>query len=167
MNKYYKKYILLLLVFVLLQVLVLNSILFFTYINPYLYLILIISLPSKTPKWFLLTYAFTLGFLIDLFAGTLGFHSTATVFTAFIKPSISKIIIPHNILGDSDEITLNKIGVKSFITLSLIIILIHNNLLFILEHLNINLQILAKIIASSLITLMLILILELFKSSKK
>lgn len=167
MNNHYIKYIWLLVLFVLLQVLVLNSVLFFSYINPYLYLVLIISLPLKTPKWFLLTYAFTIGFLIDLFTGSLGFHSTATVFTAFIKPFISKIIIPHNILGDHDEINLNKIGIKSFIIFSFIIILIHNNSLFLLEHLNFNIQIFAKIIASSLITLILILILELFKSSKK
>ena len=112
MNKYYLKYLGLIPLFVLLQVLILNKILFFTYINPYLYLALIISSPLKAPKWFLLVYAFILGFCIDLFGGSLGFHSTATVFIAFIKPVIAKITIPHNILGDTDEITLNKIGSK-------------------------------------------------------
>ena len=167
MNKYYIKYLGLLAVFVLLQVLILNKILFFTYINPYLYLALIISWPLKAPKWFLLVYAFTLGFFIDLFGGSLGFHSTATVFIAFIKPTISKITIPHNILGDTDEITLNKVGSKSFIIFSFLIILIHNNILFILEHLDFNFRILGKIVASSLVTLILVLILEVFRSSKK
>ena len=167
MNKYYVKYLGLLLLFVLLQVLVLNEILFFTYINPYLYLALIISLPLKTPKWFLLVYAFAIGFFIDLFGGNLGFHSTATVLIAFIKPAISKITIPHNILEDTDEITLNKIGSKSFIIFSLLIILFHNNILFVLEHLHVNFRILGKIVASSLVTLVLILILEIFKFSKK
>ena len=167
MNKHFIKYLSLLPIFVLLQVLVLNEVLFFTYLNPYLYLALIISLPLKTPKWFLLVYAFLLGFFIDLFGGSLGFHSTATVFIAFVKPAISKITIPHNILGDTDEISLNKIGTKSFITFSLIIILIHNTLLFILEHLDFNLSILGKSLASSALTLILILILEIFRSSKK
>ena len=167
MNKYFIKYLSLLPIFVLLQVLALNKVLFFTYINPYLYLALIISLPLKTPKWFLLVYAFLLGFFIDIFGGSLGFHSTATVFIAFVKPAISKITIPHNILGDTDEISLNKIGTKSFITFSLIIILIHNTLLFILEHLDFNLSILGKSLASSALTLILILILEIFRSSKK
>ena len=167
MNKHFIKYLSLLPIFVLLQVLALNKVLFFTYINPYLYLALIISLPLKTPKWFLLVYAFLLGFFIDLFGGSLGFHSTATVFIAFVKPAISKITIPHNILGDTDEISLNKIGTKSFITFSLIIILIHNTLLFILEHLDFNLSILGKSLASSALTLILILILEIFRSSKK
>ena len=167
MNKYYIKYLALLGVFVLLQVVILNKILFFTYINPYLYLALIISWPLKAPKWFLLVYAFILGFCIDLFGGSLGFHSTATVCIAFIKPVIAKIAIPHNILGDADEITLNKIGSKSFIIFSFLIILIHNNILFILEHLDFNFHILSKIVASSLVTLVLVLILEVFKSSKK
>lgn len=167
MTKYYAKYLGLLPLFVLLQVLVLNEILFFTYINPYLYLILIINLPLKTPKWFLLFYAFAIGFLIDLFGGSLGFHSTATIFFAFIKPAISKITIPYNILEDIDEITLDKIGSKSFIVFSYLMILTHSIILFSLEHLHLNFYIFSKIIASSLVTLVLILITEIFKSSKK
>ena len=167
MNNQLIGYIGLLPIFVLIQVLILNEILFFSYINPYLYLSLIISFPLKGSKWFLLIYAFILGFLIDLFSGTLGFHSTATVLVAFIRESISKITIPHNIIGDNEKITLNKIGSKSFITFSLLIIFIHHLCLFLLEHININLNILGKILASSCITLILILILEIFNSTKK
>ena len=167
MNKHFIKYLSLLPLFVLLQVLVLNEILFFSYINPYLYLALILSLPLKTPKWFLLLYAFFLGFFIDLFGGSLGFHSTATVLIAFLKPAISKITIPHNILEDNDEICMNKIGNKSFIMYSLILLLFHNTVLFLLEHLSFSFSILGKIIASSFFTLILILMMELFKTKKK
>ena len=167
MNNQLIRYIGLLPIFVLIQVLILNEILFFSYINPYLYLSLIISFPLKGSKWFLLIYAFILGFLIDLFSGTLGFHSTATVLAAFIRESISRITIPHNIIGANEKITLNKIGSKSFITFSLLIIFIHHLCLFLLEHININLNILGKILASSCITLILILILEIFNSTKK
>ena len=167
MNNQLIGYIGLLPIFVLIQVLILNEILFFSYINPYLYLSLIISYPLKGSKWFLLIYAFILGFLIDLFSGTLGFHSTATILVAFIRESISKITIPHNIIGDNEKITLNKIGSKSFITFSLLIIFIHHICLFLLEHINVNINILAKILASSCITLILVLILEIFNSTKK
>ena len=167
MNKHFIKYLSLLPLFVLLQVLVLNEILFFRHINPYLYLALILSLPLKTPKWFLLLYAFLLGFFIDLFGGSLGFHSTATVLIAFLKPAISKITIPHNILEVNDEICMNKIGNKSFIMYSLILLLFHNTVLFLLEHLSLSFSILGKIIASSFFTLILILIMELFKTKKK
>tara|TARA_B110000444_G_scaffold243854_1_gene262731 strand:- start:455 stop:955 length:501 start_codon:yes stop_codon:yes gene_type:complete len=166
MNKYFTKYLFLLPVYVLLQALVLNQILFSTYINPFLYVTLIISLPLKTPKWFLLFYAFLLGFFIDIFSGSLGFHSTATILIAYLKPFISKITIPHNILGDTDEITLKKIGKKAFITFSLFLILIHNSCLFIIEHLSLNLAIIGKILASSIITLIIVLIAQLFHQKK-
>ena len=166
MNKHFIKYLGLLPFYVLLQVLVLNEVLFSAYINPFLYVLLIISLPLKTPKWFLLVYAFLLGFSIDIFSGSLGFHSTATVLIAFLKPFISKITIPHNILGDSDEITLKKVGPKSFITFSLFLILIHNSCLFIIEHLSFNLALSGKILASSVATLIIVLITQLFKQGK-
>ena len=86
---------------------------------------------------------------------------------AFIKPLISKICIPHNTLGEKDEIILQKIGYKSYIVFSLILILIHNSFLFILEHLNFNLQILIKIIMSSLITLIILLITQVLIQKKK
>ena len=106
-------------------------------------------------------------FVIDLFSSSLGFHSTASVLIAFIKPIISKIIIPHNILGEMDEISLQKIGVKAYATFSFLLILIHNSCLFILEHLNFNFTIFSKIIASSVITLVIILITQLFIWQKK
>jgi len=166
MNKHFIKYLGLLPVYVLLQVVVLNEVLFSAYINPFLYVILIINLPLKTPKWFLLIYAFLLGFSIDLFSGSLGFHSTATILIAFVKPFISKITIPHNILGDTDEITLKKVGSKAFIIFSLFLILIHNSCLFVAEHLSVNLALFGKIMASSLVTLIIVLITQLFQQDK-
>jgi len=166
MNKHSTKYLGLLPLYVLLQVVVLNEVLFSAYINPFLYVILIISLPLKTSKWFLLIYAFLLGFSIDLFSGSLGFHSTATILIAFIKPFISKITIPYNILGETDEITLKKVGNKAFITFSLFLIFIHNSCLFITEHLSVNLALFGKIIASSLVTLIIVLITQLFQQDK-
>ena len=166
MNKHFIKYLGLLPLYVLLQVVVLNEVLFSAYINPFLYVILIISLPFKTPKWFLLIYAFLLGFCIDLFSGSLGFHSTATILIAFVKPLIGKITIPHNILGDTDEITLKKAGNKAFIAFSLSLIVIHNSCLFMTEHLSISLALFGKIMASSLVALIIVLIAQLFQQNK-
>ncbi len=166
MNNYFIKYLGLLPLYLLIQVLVLNEVLFSSYINPFLYILLIITLPLKTPKWFLLSYAFLLGFSIDLFSASLGFHSTATVLIAFVKPLISKITIPHNILAETDEITLKKIGNKSFITFSLFLVLIHNSCLFITEHLSFTLDLFGKIVASSVVTIIIILITQLFQQDK-
>ena len=152
--------------FVIIQVLVLNEILFFTFINPFLYIILIITLPLSTPKWSLLLYAFFVGFIIDLFSDSIGFHSTALVFMAFMKPFISKLTIPHNILSETDKITLDKVGPKSFITFTSILTTIHHVLLFTITHLDLNFNIILKSISSVIVTLILIIITQLFEKRK-
>ena len=103
---------------------------------------------------------------IDLFSVSLGLHSSATVLMAFVKPFIGKITIPHNILGDTDKITLKKVGNKAYITFSFFLILIHNSCLFITEHLSVNLVLFGKIIASSFVTLIIVLITQLFQQDK-
>ena len=86
------KYIFQLPFFLLIQIYILNEVFFASYINPFLYLILIIIMPFKTPKWFLLFYAFIFGFFIDVFSGNLGMHSTACLILAIFKDTISKIM---------------------------------------------------------------------------
>ena len=167
MNNLYFKYISLIPYYVLLQILVLNQIQLSSYINPFLYLLLIIGMPIKTKKWFLLIYAFFLGLIIDLFSSSLGFHSTASVLIAFVKPVISKITIPHNILGENDNITLQKIGVKSYTIFSLLLIIIHHACIFIIEYLDFSIMILCKIVFNSLITLILIIITQLIIWGKR
>ena len=156
------KYIIQIPVYTLIQILILNEILFLSYINPYLYIIQIIVLPYKTPKWFLIIYAFFLGFSIDIFSGTLGMHSFASVLIAFCKNSIAKITIPHNIVEQGDELIMQKIGVKSFLTYTFLITLIHLSTLFFLEHLNLEFKMLFKILLSVITTTILISITQLF-----
>ena len=162
MNKKIIKYIFMLPIYLIIQIYILNEILFASYINPYIYLIILIIMPYKIPKWFLLFYAFIIGFLIDLFSGTLGIHSSACLILVLLKSQISKITIPHNIIEETDELVMQKIGAKSFILFSFILVLIHHTILFILEHVALDFQILLKIIASTIITTIIISITQLF-----
>lgn len=162
MNKKIIKYIFMLPIYLIIQIYILNEILFASYINPYIYLIVLIIMPYKIPKWFLLFYAFIIGFLIDLFSGTLGIHSSACLILVLLKSPISKITIPHNIIEETDELVMQKIGAKSFILFSFILVLIHHTILFILEHVALDFQILLKIIASTIITTIIISITQLF-----
>ncbi len=167
MNKIYIKYLLLFPFYILIQILVLNQVLVSTYINPFLYLILIINLPVKVSKIFLFIYAFMLGFVVDLFSFSIGFHSTACILIAFMKNWVNKITIPHNILSDTDEIKLKKVGKQAYISFSIILIFIHHGCLFILENMYIDIKILVKILFSTSISLIVILITELFVKKKK
>lgn len=166
-NNIYIKYITLIPVYVLIQTLILDEILFAGYINPFVYIILIINLPIKIKKWFLITYAFLLGIMLDFTNSTLGFHSTATVLIGFLKPLISRFSIPHNTLGDLDIIDINKIGIKAYLTYSATLIITHNICLFYIEYLSFNFNMLMKTIASSLVTLIIIIITQLLIQKRK
>ena len=146
------------LLLVLFQVLVLNNIQFLAYINPYLYLLFILALPVQMPRWFLLILAFILGFSIDIFSNTLGMHAFATVFVAFFRDRIIKLFT--NIEeGNNPTPSFYTFGVSAYVKYVVLMVLIHHTTLFLLEAFSIaHIWImLAKILLSSLVTILLIL----------
>jgi len=156
------KYLLQLPVFLFIQVYIVSEVFISSFINPFLYLIILIIMPFKIPKWYLLTYAFIFGLLIDLFSGNLGMHSTACIMMAVIKSSISKITIPHNIIEENDELIIQKIGWKSFVLFSSILIFVHHTALFFLEHTTFDFYIFLKILFSTIVTTIIISVTQLF-----
>jgi hypothetical protein len=58
MIKLLPKYIIRFVVLVLVQVFILNNVHLGGFINPYIYILFIITLPFETPKWFLFVIAF-------------------------------------------------------------------------------------------------------------
>ncbi len=155
--------------FVLLQVLFLNNINFVSYINPLVYLILIITLPQDTEKWFLIIYAFFLGVLLDLFEGNIGLNSSSLVLISFFKLYLTKVLIPKNSIDEKDKLELKKLGIKTFSIYALILIFIHNLFLFLLEKFSFSfiLPLLLEIILSTIITFIIILIFQLFRFKTK
>ena len=155
--------------FVLLQVLFLNNINFVSYINPLVYLILIITLPQDTEKWFLIIYAFFLGVLLDLFEGNIGLNSSSLVFISFFKPYLTKVLIPKNSIDEKDKLELKKLGIKTFSIYALILIFIHNLFLFLLEKFSFSfiLPLLVEVILSTIVTFIIILIFQLFTFKTK
>ena len=164
MIKQLYKYFWLTPVFIFIQVYILNQVLFNGYINPYFYIMLIICLPQITPRWFLLTFAFLLGVFLDVFEGSIGFHSTACVMIAFLKPAFERIIIPKNTINPEQDLFLQKLGLKMFSVYSFILIFIHHAILFLLAHFKLATftDILGKITLSSFITFVIIIVCQFF-----
>ena len=88
MIKFLLKYFGLFVLLVLLQEFFFSNIQLSGFINPYVYVLFVLMLPMKTPRWILLTTAFLLGLSVDLFADTLGFHTFATTLIAFVRPDV-------------------------------------------------------------------------------
>lgn len=99
MNSLWVKNMIRIAVIVAIQALLLKRIYFgwenFNYFSFLLYPIAIILLPIKTPHVLLLIIGFFMGLTVDLFYDSIGVHMSATVFLAFIRPYILKLIEPR------------------------------------------------------------------------
>ncbi|MEE4215043.1 MAG: rod shape-determining protein MreD [Bacteroidales bacterium] len=115
------------------QVLLLNNIQFSGYVNPYVYILFILLLPIETPSWLLLILAFMTGLTVDLTSGTLGLHTSATVFAGFIRPYVLNVLSPHEGYEPGDMPGIGTFGLRWFITYVLVIVLLHHIFLFYIE----------------------------------
>lgn len=118
---------------VLLQVMIFNNIRFGGFINPYIYVFLILLLPVDIKGWVLLLYAFFLGFTIDLFSQSGGMHTAATVFMAFCRPGVIRMISVRAEFEQGTVPSILNMGSTWIMTYSLMLILSHHSLLFFLE----------------------------------
>ncbi len=158
------KYLWLAPLFVLIQILLLNNVQFINYINPLVYVLLIITLPQDTEKWFIILYAFLIGILLDIFEGNIGLNSSSLVFIAFISTYIHKIVIPKNSIDIKDKLTLQTLGLKTFSVYAISIIFIHHLFLFSLENFSNSgiFFLLLKVFLSTITTFIIVLIFQLF-----
>ncbi len=164
MIKLIPRYLIVFLVLVFLQVFILNNIQFSGFINPYIYVLFILILPFETPKWFLLVLAFALGITIDLFSSTLGMHSSATVFMAFARPYVLKIISPRDGYESETLPQLRYYGINWFLKYSTILILLHHFFLFYIEVFRFSyfFATFIRVILSSIFTIIIVLISQYF-----
>ena len=158
------KYFLYFVLYLLVQVLILNNVLFFKFVNPYLYILFIITLPSTVTREATLLTGFLMGLIIDMFSGTPGFNAFTTVLIAYIKPFFQKTFGPreeHELLIPSFK----TYGVGMFLQYAGYLVLIHHFMFFLIEAGSISNfgSILIKTICSSIFTMSLIFSIEFFK----
>ena len=148
--------ILLFLFFVLLQVLVLDNILLFGYINPYLYIAFIFIFPLNQKRIPFLTISFFLGLCIDLFSDSGGIHAFATLFIAYIRLFLVRAILKKTasdyLLFDLKLETFDK--VFNYLT---VLTVLHHFILF--SFTNFSLNNFSDVIVNTLISTMFTLLL--------
>jgi rod shape-determining protein MreD len=127
------KYFLQFAVLILAQLLLFSNIEFSGYINPYIYILLILLLPFNTPGLVLLVVSFTLGIMIDLFSGTPGVHSSATLLMAFSRPAVMAMFSPREGYQTGTLPRLEQFGLEWFAKYTVALVLVHHFTLFYLE----------------------------------
>jgi len=120
-------------ILVLIQVLILNYIQFSGFVNPYVYIMIVLLLPSVTPAWLILIISFLAGLIIDLFAGSPGMHASATLVAGFSRPYILRLISPRDGYESGTDLSMSAYGFRWFLIYTTIIVLIHHTTLFYLE----------------------------------
>lgn len=154
----------------LLQVLVVDNVRLGYYIHPYVYVLYIFMLPFNIPNWQLLFAGFTIGLAVDMFNGTPGLNAAATVFMSFVRPFVINAMTRRKDINENDEPSLTNMGASRFLVYALILLLVHNIVLFTLEAFSFKLigVVFLQTLLSACSSLMLIfIILLLFKKTKK
>lgn len=143
-------------VLVLIQVLLLNHINLFGYVNPYLYIIFILTYPLLGNKSLLIISSFLLGLFIDMFGDSGGIHAAACTFIAWIRPVLLKFSFGVSYQMNTLKISTAPLS-KQIIYISMMV-LCHHLLLFVLEIFTVNhiLLILKSTLLSSIFSILLI-----------
>jgi len=155
-------------VLILLQVLLFNNIQFSGYINPYVYIMVILLLPVEISSWLLLLISFFTGLSIDLFMGNPGMHTSATVLSGFLRPYILRFISPRDGYEPGAMPSMEIYGFRWFLFYTVIIVFIHHFALFYLEVFRFEdfFRTLLRVILSSLFSVTFILLAEYYRKGR-
>jgi len=168
MSKLISRYAIMFIALMVFQLLVLNNIRLGGYINPYIYILFIMLLPFETPGWILLVLGFLTGLTMDAFLGTLGMHSSATLLIAFLRPYVLSNISTRDNTDKKGRPVLSLNDLGWFVKYTLIMVVVHHLALFYIEAFTFThfFATLLRIILSSIITSMFILLSQFFVYNK-
>jgi rod shape-determining protein MreD len=153
---------------ILLQILLFNNIEFSGYVNPFVYVMFILLLPIEIPSWLLLLLSFGTGLIMDIFSGSPGMHTSATLFAGFIRPYILRVISPRDGYEQGSDPSMLSYGFQWFFTYTLLMILVHHTVLFYLEVFRFAefFRTLLRVVLSSMFSITFILLIEYYRKGK-
>ena len=141
-------------VFVLIQVLILNNIHFLRIATPFLYLYFIIKMPVGSSRTQVVFFSFIAGVVIDTFSNTPGMHAAACTLAGFMGKDLPEGIYP----------SYKTFGFGGFFRYVLSFVLIQHTTLFAIESLTLfdPLFLVVRILSSVVMTTLLICTVEAF-----
>ncbi|MGM9797363.1 MAG: rod shape-determining protein MreD [Parabacteroides sp.] len=150
-------------VFVLIQVLILNNIHFMRIATPFLYLYIILKLPVDGSRSGQLFWAFGAGLSIDLFCNTAGMHAFACTLACFCRDGLIQMYMGKD-LPEGIYPSYRAFGYGGFFRYVLTFVVLHHMALFLIESLNLfdPFFLAVRILSSVLLTTLLICTVESF-----
>jgi hypothetical protein len=129
------KNILRFILFILFQVFVLDKIRLHQMVTPYIYFLFILWLPFKINRSLLLVMGALTGFSLDCFRHHPGFHTSACLLIAYVRPFLINILIPQEgAESNYEEPSIRSMGgFLPYIIYAGVLSILHHTCLFFLE----------------------------------
>ncbi len=163
------RYLISFILLVTVQVIFLNNMQLSGLFNPFLYVLFILILPFEIPGILLLVLSMLIGLTVDMFLNTPGMNAAASLMIGFIRPYFLKLMAPRDGYEFESTPTLRHMGFRWFITYASFMVLVHHFTLFFIEigRFNEFFFTFSKVILSSFLTIILILIVQYLFSKQK
>jgi rod shape-determining protein MreD len=150
------------------QILVLNNIYLGGIFNPYVYVLIILSLPIEMSALGILLLGFSTGFILDVFTHTIGLHTMALTLVGFLRPKILALVAPRDGYEFGAVVNVRDMGWSRYSVYTLLLIFPHHLMLFAMEGFSTGLFGLAvqKTFMNTILTFILILLVQSFSPIK-
>lgn len=168
MIKSYLKVFFYFILFVALQVLVLNNIQLFKIVSPLLYIYVIIKMPVNLTRIAVILLSFTLGVIIDVFSNTLGLHAAACSLIGFFRQPVLNTFSEREMMEGASP-SYNTLGTGPFIRYSLLMVVLHHTALYLIESVSLfdPLFLVIRIAGSIVLTSLCIFVVEAFNIERR
>ncbi|MFV0346878.1 MAG: hypothetical protein ACK5IQ_11625 [Bacteroidales bacterium] len=163
MSTTFVKYTITFILFILLQVFILDGVMLWGMFNPILYMTPIILMPRKTHTIILMFMALILGGIVDIFNDTIAINAAATVFLAFIRNSVYGLV-DSDINNNTDNRLASPTGLplSKYIIFLCVLVFFHHLALYLLDAFSTE-NFLYILLISLLNTVITVVILMIFK----
>ena len=164
----YRKYSIRFITLILLQILVMNNINLFGYLNPMIYLLFLLLFPFYLNQTVYIFLGFLMGLSIDLFSQGGGAHTIASLTICFIRPAIIGVIFGFKTKVQSLTIR-DEPRIRNKILYVLLFVFLHHLIYFVSVYFNTEntIIIIKHTLTTSLFSILLIwIIMRFYKPSK-
>jgi rod shape-determining protein MreD len=157
--------------FLLVQIIILNEVPpIHQFITPYLYFTFILWLPFGTSRLTLTLLGFLLGYSLDIFTNTPGLHAAACSLIGYVRPSILNLLLSQETSEELNRApSVGSMGWGPYFIYVIILTFLHHFYLVLLEWLQFGnfVYFIGKVIATSLMSVLLIFVVELIMNRRK
>ncbi len=157
--------------FLAIQIIILNEVPpLHQFITPYLYFIFLLWLPFGTKRITLTLLGFIIGYTLDLFTNTPGLHAAACSLLGYFRPTILNLLLAQELSEEVNrEPSIGSMGWGPYAFYVFSLTFLHHFYLVLLEWLQFGNfgYFLGKVIGTTLVSVLLIFIVELATNRRK